>query len=410
MTYRPLLASYGGGHAQIIAAVAKAMRARGIAPDVLGFTTAYRSFLRAGLEAKSVETLIDAEANAPYLEAVHPFLGGERHPDVSQAETQAYFAIGLQDLVARFGWSKALTLVQSEGRKAFEPVSAMMRYLDRVQPDIVVTTTSPRFELALLKAARKLGIPTLAIGDLFLVQEIEWMRQPGYAEDIAVLSSSVADLLVSAGISRSALRVTGNPAFDSLAPGNADADRRNALRSEWGVAEKRVIMWPAAGAATAMDGSAFHTPDQVVEVFEALCKAVPSFAYILRPHPNHPFELGTTIGHGYLDNGKLTPEEALLICDVVCVEASTMGLQAALRGIPVVCVGYSDYALYPKFGLAQAVDTLDEAVMVLKEGRYSAPGPFAMPPLGTASDNVLEFIDDILARPKKAQAQKINGE
>ena len=63
------------------------------------------------------------------------------------------------------------------GRKAFKPTAAMARYLKKTRPDIVVATTSPRFELALLQAARHSGIPSLAIGDLFLVQEREWILE-----------------------------------------------------------------------------------------------------------------------------------------------------------------------------------------------------------------------------------------
>jgi hypothetical protein len=396
IAYSPLLACYGGGHSYIIAALARAMVSRGITPRVIGFTTGYRSLLRAGISAESVEALFDPEEDADYLDMASAFVSSELHPDVTERETLIYYALGLRDLAERLGRDAALKAVQAQGRKAFEPVSVMARYLRRNQPDIVITTTSPRFESALLKAGRETGIPTLAVGDLFLVQEQEWICRSGYADNLAVLSADVADFVAKAGFN-GRIRVTGNPAFDSLALRSDDWDRRRKLREDWGVAGKTVILWPAPGGPISMIGRPFVTPEAVISAFEGLCSRDETFYYIYRLHPNDLDAPVEGITSGKADRGDLSPEDALLIADIVCVEASTMGLQAALRGLPVICVGFSDYVMYPQFGMAQSVDSLDTAMAMIAERQFAAPARDVISTVGHSTTNVLSFVDDILA-------------
>lgn len=404
--YSPLLACYGGGHAQIIAALAAAMVRRGLTPKVLGFTTAYRGLQRAGVDALSVEALLEPE-DGPFLEAAERFVGPETHPDITAAETRAYYGLGLHDLVARFGWDEALEAVGKHGRKAFEPTTVLSRYLRKVKPDVVVTTTSPRFELAMLKAGRALGIPTLAIGDLFLVKESEWITDPGYARYLAVLSDDVAAFIAAKGYPADNIRVTGNPAFDSLATGAQDSQRRLELRKVWNLADKTVVLWPAPGGTMSMIGRPFQPAEQVVAALEQLCMRDSAISYIYRTHPNTAGALSVPIVYGRLDQGALSPEDALLVADVVCVEASTMGLQAAVRGLPVVCVGFADYVMYPRFGLAQSVDTLGEAMDLIAKRAVPPPDRDRLPPVGNSTDLVLTFIEDILFSNQKAAISNV---
>lgn len=399
--YSPLLACYGGGHSQIISAVAGAMLDRGVTPTVIGFTTGLRSLQRAGIDARSVEILLEPD-DEPFLQSAGGLVGSETHPDVTSAETLAYYALGLRDLVERLGQDKAIEAVQSQGRKAFEPVSIMSRYLRKTRPDIVITTTSPRFESALLKAGRGLGIPTLAIGDLFLVKESEWICQPDYAQFLAVLSSDVLHFIGKAGFPRDNIRVTGNPAFDALRSRPEDGARRARLRQERRLADKTVILWPAPGSAVSMIGRLFQPPEAVISALESLCERHPSLTYIYRSHPNR-ISASLAIQRGRLDQGDLSAEDALLVADIVCVEASTMGLQAALRGLPVICVGFADYVLYPEFGLAQSANTLSEAMGMIAAGNVKAPSSTIIAPVGASTQNVLAFVEDIISESRKVQ-------
>ena len=119
---------------------------------------------------------------------------------------------------------------------------------------------------------------------------------------------------------------------------------------------------------------------------------------MIRPHPNAPLLMPENAPNGILDFGLLTPEDALMVSDVVAVEVSTMGLQAALLGKPVVCVGFAKEAGFPEHGLAVAVDNLDQAVDLISNRAYELPpASWAMPPLGEATHRVSDLILELAA-------------
>ena len=399
---RVLMASYGGGHAAMLGPVAQELRTCGVDVDLMGFTTGRAALERAGLEAGSVTRLLDPDpgADEPYRRAVQALGPLGSHPDVRPEESEAYFTVGLRDLAERVGLEQALLRVAEEGRTAFTPVSVMARYIARSRPDLVVSTTSPRFELAMLRAARQEGVTSVALGDLFLIDERRWILSGDYAEHLTVISPVVAEALKHDGLSGTETHVTGNPAFDLMQPKPTDDLRRSELRRRLGVEGRTVILWPAAQlGAVANDQRPYASPDQVVHAMEQICRLDPEFTYILRPHPNAPFSLPAGAVHGILDHGLLSAEEVLLLADLVCVEVSTMGLQAALLGKPVICVAFAHEAGFPLYGLAQAVETLSEMVEVVVGRRYGPPSQaFAMPPLGSATRNIARLLMGLVRR------------
>ncbi len=199
-TGRPLLASYGGGHAAIIAAVAETLMDAGITPDLLGFTTAFEAFRRKNLPAHSVSALIEGRRTAYDKAALRaaPYHPARGHPDVSAAQTRDYFAIGLHDLIETQGETAALAALAKTGRAAFEPIATCMAYLRAHRPSVIVTTTSPRFELALIRAGRRRNIPTLAIADLFLQRERPWVLSGDYADHRCVVNAWLRTELLAA--------------------------------------------------------------------------------------------------------------------------------------------------------------------------------------------------------------------
>ncbi|AZG07267.1 hypothetical protein EGT29_04940 [Pigmentiphaga sp. H8] len=400
--FKPLLASYGGGHAQIIAALTHALIARGAEPYLVGFTTARDFFTKSGLNPNSILCMEnpDTEVYSGIIPYLSSFLKDQQHPNILPRETEAYFKIGFFDLIREHGFPEARKLLDSHGRKAFKPVRAMEEFLTRTAPDCVVTTTSPRFEHALLKAARKLGIPSIAVSDLFLLNEREWILEGGYAEHLTVLNRQVADDLYNAGLRGTEIHITGNPAFDSLSPLPEDQEKRAKLRTQLEIGKNsKLILWPSpAVTSTPLYSKQLLSPSQVSAAFEELCADQPSFSYMLRPHPNAPYGLPTGAEKGFLDPG-LSPRDALVISDIVCVELSTMGLQAALYGLPVICVGFAKEAIYPQYGLAKAASSIKEAIAILKAKAYSSPLRSGdMPEPGTATQAIVDLIYEIGTR------------
>lgn len=387
---RPFLASYGGGHAQILIALAAELERRGRDYDLMGLTTADAAFRKAGLQTIPIARLIDPEISGAVRDRAADLAPPSGHPDMTAEQTLAYFTIGFADLVARFGMAEAEERVARLDRKAFEPVCAFERYFRLTGPSIVVSTTSPRFETAALRAARRLSIPSLAIGDMYLIAEQEWILTPGYARDLTVISDVVADILKATGGLSSRVHVLGNPAFDALAPSPADAAVRMRERQRLGIGERTCILWPLGGAAEEVAGRMLLPPVEVAAFLDRLCDRDPGLTYVLRPHPNWPVT-GLPLRHGCLDD-RATLEAALLASDMVCVEASTVGLQAVLRGIPTVCFNFADYVLYPDFGWAAKADTLEELSAIVLSKHYFAPPESLRAHVGGAAGRVADLM------------------
>ncbi|WP_339741809.1 hypothetical protein [uncultured Rubinisphaera sp.] len=401
----PLLASYGGGHANIIAALATRLTEWGMSPITVGFTTAYQAFLRQGLSARNVSTIIKGreEAYENAAELAHQFLPQQGHPDITAAETRDYFAIGLHDLILEHGQEHALSLVECKGRSAFEPIATMESFLEELKPSCIVTTTSPRFELALLRAGKRLGIPTLAVADIFLQRERGWVLSGDYADHLCVLNEALRDELLEQGLKgHTEVHATGNPAFDPLLTLHENVERRKELREQLGVSDKVLVLWPSASVQQAeFTDRPFVGSEDVAAFLEPLCDERPEYAYMLRPHPNAPHGLPVGARHGILDPG-LSPMEAILVSDVVCFEVSTMGLQAHLAGLPTICVGFPDIAVFPKYSNTLVATDLNEMASLLRdrnlaELQCSVGGRMK---LGNATDKVAKLIIDISRHSK----------
>lgn len=400
---KPFLFSYGGGHALIIIAVAQELDRRGVKYDLLGLTTAQESFMRAGLRPMDIAALLDDAIPADVIARGRSLAPQPDHPDIAMAQAQSYFAAGYADLCERFGPDEADARVLELGRKAFEPVTRFMRLFECLQPSVVVTTTSPRFELAGIKAARALDIPSLAVGDMYLVAEQEWILGDAYADHLVVMSDDVGEMLLGTERVRSQVHVLGNPAFDALAPQPGDEAKREEVRARLGVGERKLILWPLGGAADSVVGRYLLTPTEAAAALEELCRLNSNYCYLMRPHPNWPVgEL--ELAHGWVDPG-LNIEECLLAADLVCVEASTVGLQAVLAGKPTVCLAFADYVLYPDYGWAAKADTVAELQQIVLSQRYFPPPPRISRYVGSATGRVADLVLQLaVAAGKPARA------
>ncbi|MFN2099284.1 hypothetical protein [Altererythrobacter sp. MF3-039] len=396
MTGQPFLCSYGGGHANIIVPVAKELARRGRHPSLLGFTTAVEVFRRAGLDPLDASSLIEEQSDQEYLEALEPFVPASGHPDITDAQTQAYFLAGFRDLAERLGIECAIQAVEAKGRLAFEPVLTFRRYFEKAKPSAVVTTTSPRFELAAIKAARSLGIPSIAIGDMFLIQEREWICGNGYADHLVVISDGVGDMLREYGLGQATkIHVLGNPAFDSLAESTLDTLKENELRTNLGWQDNTVVLWALGGSDGSTIGRRLIGAQEAGEMLDSICRRHPRLRFILRPHPNFPIP-DLNFEHGVVD-GEMKLEDAMNLVDVVCAEVSTVGFQASLRGIPTICYKYADYVLYPEFGWASAADNPAELEKLLLNGGIATSPESARGMIGKATGAVVDLIEDIVA-------------
>lgn len=355
---RVLMATYGGGHVASLLPLAQRLQAD---PQVdlrcLGFTTARAALAQAGLAPLGASDMLQP-GDEPWLQRAEPLIDQPQHPAVELADALAYYALGLKDLAAVLGEDTAIEKVRRQGRRLFEPLDSCRRFLQQHQPDLLITSTCPRSELALQKAAHSLGIPSLAVGDLFLQDEAPYICAPDYARHLSVIAEPVRQQLLAQGC-RSRIHIGGNPAFDEL----FDSRHSAAVQAFWdqlGLEPgQRLLLWACHPAVEAFTGRQFVDPALMLAMLEDYAAQRPSVRLLIRQHPSAPlFPPGQPVRGGWICPPELPIEVCLQAVDQVVVENSTVGLQAALLGKPLVTINAAGNPPYAELGLALDVPEL----------------------------------------------------
>ncbi len=358
MTRRALFVAYGGGHVAMMLPVIAALRE--VAPDLectlMALTTGHARAVAAGVPALGYKDFLHL-VDAPAALAWGGKLGeGNHSPDVSREETLAYLGINYLDLEQQLGPQEAAAAYARHGRFGFLPLNFMRRVLESVRPDVVVTTNSPRSEQAALESAVALGIPSIGLIDLFAQDADAFVHRPIRPDLTCVLAESVRERVIARGFDPARVAVTGNPAFDALnAPSARQAAR--ALRERLGWQERRVILWAGqsepAGAVTGGDRFAFAAG--IEAALRAQVRQRPDLALVVRYHPGewqHFPDQGAQDRVHFSRPALEAIQPLILASDVVLVQNSTVGLEAAIAGIPVVSIEFSE-SVRQSFSLAR---------------------------------------------------------
>ncbi len=395
-----LFACYGSGHVRMVVPVAKALRESGLARvQVLGFTTAAPVVRAAGLELLQVKDFLEPGDAAALARgrALLAAMGPVADPD----ESAAYLGLCDQELVEEVGEEEARRRYRRDGRQAFLPRKLLARMLSAVAPDLLVATNSPRGERAAVLAARELGIPAVCMVDLFAVDEVRWIGQPGYADRICVLNEQVRQFLVTAGRGPDEVRVTGNPAFDVLRS-PALLAQGEALRQAQGWSGQHVVLWPSQvePALHPFDGRP-GDPALPLQLLDALVGWVlRQDDVVLCVRPRAGESAPALPAHWRIRvTGQDWPLPPLLAAvDAVVTLGSTVGLEGFLAGARLVQVLGSvfDEAMpLARFGLADAAVPLAQLEPAL-ERWVRAPRRAAGEQMPAATPRVLDVLGEFL--------------
>ncbi len=359
-----LFVCYGSSHVAMTVPVARAVQEAGLAEVlVLGLTTAAPVVLAAGLPLVQVKDFLrpgDAAALARGRELLAS-LG----PVDDEEESAAYLGLSYEELSLEQGEQAAAERYAENGRQAFLPRALMSRILTAVRPDLLVATNSPRAERAAVLAAGTLGIPAVCMIDLFAIDEVRWIGQPGYAQRLCVLNEHVKQFLVAAGRRADEITVTGNPALDALMNPALPAQGA-ALRKASGWEGKCVLLWPV------QDEPAIHpfngkpgNPGLPARLLAVLCEWVlrhPDVVLCVRPRPGGPAPVLPDQPR-FCITGQDWPLSPLLhAVDAVVTLNSMVGLQGHLAGarlIQVLGSCFDEAMPLARFGIADAEVTLE---------------------------------------------------
>lgn len=355
-----LFVSYGGGHigmvlpvvreleaslpnvqCQLLALTTGHLKAKAARPDTLG----YQDFLH----------LVDADAARTWGERLSE---GNTSPDVPLDETIAYLGINYLDLIAQHGETGAADLYREQGRYGFRPLHFMQRVMDTLQPDVVVATNSPRSERAALDVACEQGIPGIGMVDLFGLDSDTYVLHEPKPAWTCVISEGVRQRLIARGFPASSVVVTGNPAFDGLFS-DENRDRAKHFLAERGWSQLKPILFaghwePQAHPATPVPvGQAL--PREIEAVLRGHVRQREDLALIVRYHPSDWTQYPRLPDEPRIHFSE-PPREPIhpliLASQAVVVQTSTVGLESAVGGKPVISVENSP-AAHVWFSLAQ---------------------------------------------------------
>jgi hypothetical protein len=379
--------------------LAQALQASGrVQVQVLGLTTAAGVVRAAGLPLLQFKDFVQPgdEAALARGRALTATLADVVDPE----ETAAYLGLSYADLEAEVGAAEAAARYARDGRQAFLPRRTLTRILRQLRPDLVVATNSPRAERAAIEAAGALAIPAVCVVDLFAIDEVRWIAQPGYASRVCVLNEAVRDFLLAAGRQPQEIIATGNPAFDALHAPEL-ARQGAALRAAHGWQDKRVLLWPAQvePALHPFDGTTGDPalPDRALQALVAWTLAQPDAVLCVRPRGGQA--LPALPAHERIVlTGQDWPLPPLLhAVDLVVTLTSTVGLEGHLAGARLVQVLGSvfDQAMpLARFGIADAAVPLEALPAALD--RWSRAGRRSVQGEAGATARVLTVLSDFL--------------
>ncbi len=386
-------AAYGGGHVACLLPVIERLRARGDRVELLALTTAAQVCADRGVEHRRLRDFPGVQDERSRAWGERLAAGVAPNPAVPHDESVAYLGTGYRDLEDAVGVEEASRRWAAEGRGAFLPVASMEALLRDLRPDLVLATSAPRSERAAVLAARRLGIPAVVVVDLFALSEEAWITDPAFGDRICVIAGSVRERLIAGGRRPEQVVVTGNPVFDRLADPAMRAHGA-ALRRARGWDDRRVVTW-----ASQPEPADPELPRRIEQELIRAARSRSDWQLVLRPHPNEPAFAVPDDARITLNTRADDLHTLLAASDVVMTMTSTVGLEAALLGKPLVTWDRSQntrFCPYGAMGFSLGVDALDAIGPAIDRALAGgAPRP-TLPPIGHGADGVVAQITRLL--------------
>lgn len=401
-----LFVSYGGGHVKALLPVAQRVRELGLAqPVYLALTTAAPVVRDAGIPVIGFRDVMTA-ADEPARSRGEQLAAQLQVQAADRAESVAYLGLSYVEMEHRLGPQAAAQQYRRYGRQAFLPLGVLERVIGQHQPALVVTTNSPRAERAALQAARAMGVPSVCLVDLLGILERDLLAQPDYADALCVLNEAVRDRLVGAGRPAQDVRVTGNPAFDTVND-PALVAAGVAYRHQAGWEALHVCLYASSPEPVSSPGVAGTgdplLPRRIEQALIAAVEANPTLALWVRRHPSEA--VADEVARADHPRIRVSPAQMPLhacihASDEVIVTMSTVGVEAALAGKYVTQVRgsiLSHLSPYLSMGIADRELGLEQLPSAYREASARKAGPHARMPDPAPGDATQRVVDVLLA-------------
>ena len=332
--------TYGGGHVDIIDLVVEELiKNNNIEVKILALTTAYNNIIDKYSE-RIVKSILDYSfLFEDILEKVNKygtFLLKENYNEeskISKKEIIIYLGLSFFYLVEDHGYDEAIKIYNNKKRQAFLPTKFLEKILKHEKTDVVIATTSPRFEYAAILAGNILNIQTIQILDLF-----DHTYPLPVAKHIVVMNESVKKGLIKQGLINNNYHILGQPAIEntrnivkkiniheSIKKLNINNDNKFIL-----LATQRFISVNKENEIVKFNDYDL-TYDMLFPLLEKISN-IYNLNIIIRLHPNENINDYNKYFNRFkflnYTNDILSLEECLAISDMIIVESSTVALKA----------------------------------------------------------------------------------
>ncbi len=307
--------------------VLKYLQSQGYDIQVIGLTTAAAALRNAGFSPLGFRDILRPEDSRAREQGAR--LAEEMHQGnkvSSLEESIAYLGLSYVDLEDQRGIAGAQQAFEQLGRQAFLPLNPMRRFFDWLQPDMLLTTNSPRAELASIRIAAERKIPSVGVLDLFGLQPYNDIP----ADYVCVPFKQAVSILTDRGLNQNALTVTGNPNFDWVHQILESESQASDWRKEHQIKPDELL------ALYAMKPNWDEHEELIVSSLERILPEKPAMRIAVRPHPNSSSQLATNVisrlgAAAFLDDQTPLPL-AIESCDALITHKSTVAVEAALLG------------------------------------------------------------------------------
>lgn len=394
--------AYGGGHITAVLPLHEALHRRGHECELLALTTAGGVAARAGIpHMRPIDFVPRDDA---LIKAAGQRLAERHHTDgkgLTREESIAYLGISFRDLAEDLGEEAAWMRYAAQGLNAFTPTRFMRTVLERINPDVVVATTSPRMEKAALRAAFQLDIPSLCMVELFGILEESWLGRPDNGHVVAVSRTDVIRRLCAAGRQREDIHLVGSPMFDQLSDPSLPSQGLRWRRERRIDDQEKLIFW-----AEQPEPEDPQLPRKIRQHLSDVCRQN-GWRLVVRLHPSSTDPREEVIPEGCLQSHADEPLAQLIhACDVGITLTSTVGWEILLSNKPLLVPRLSSYSRFVTYGDgdgALAVDSLENIEPGLKTlvddtqiARELSALRGRLPQPGGAADRVADLIENVV--------------
>ena len=328
---------YGGGHAEIIKEVYKNLvNISGVEITILALTTSKYKFEQEKIPYKLITDYYNKKEEKFIYELGKSFcISNDIDTSIGEDETYLYHGYALYELEKKYSKEKIKEGFKKFGRAIFLPVEFMKRIIVSENPDLVITTNSPRYEKASLIISKELNLKTLSVEDQFGIEGIEnsskdlidffqdKIYERIYGDYVCVPSEITEKNLDFNKINK--IFITGNPSFDKALEFFMDNNKKEKTKKE---------------SITLCYLSQKH-PENIL-IMKNLIKFTEEkdFNLIVKIHPNEKIEdYLKEIDNKMNKNVKILNSnlyESILKSDIIITISSTAALEAAILGKPIV--------------------------------------------------------------------------